>query len=346
MEGMHYDLVFMDHMMPEMDGVETLHHIRQKPGRYFQDVPVIALTANAIGGVREMFLAEGFQDFVAKPIELSVLERVLRRHLPENKIMQPEEAEIFSEVSEPESESERVLPADFLTENWKVEEEEETTKTVEAESETVKHSAEVPVPELNLSLGIRHCGGSEPDYIEIAQAYYSVGYENIKKIDGFFREKDWKNYTILVHALKSSSLYAGCQTLSDMAKELEMAGKEGNEAFISEHHEALMIAYRQLLELMAECPELGIQKEEPKPLEKADYKEIEQEELEFIFQKLELLFADFESNGVEEFLERLETCRYHGKPLAVLAERLRKSVQDFDFMGAEELLTAARNEFK
>ena len=90
-ESMDFDFVFMDHMMPEMDGVETLHRIRQKPGKYFQEVPVIALTANAIGGAREMFLAEGFADFVAKPIELSVLERVLRRHIPEQKIMKVEE---------------------------------------------------------------------------------------------------------------------------------------------------------------------------------------------------------------------------------------------------------------
>ena len=80
-----YDCVFLDHMMPEMDGVETLHRIRQKPGAYFQTLPVIAFTANAIGGAREMFLEEGFDDFIAKPIELSVLERMLRRYIPQQK---------------------------------------------------------------------------------------------------------------------------------------------------------------------------------------------------------------------------------------------------------------------
>ena len=72
-ESMEFDFVFMDHMMPEMDGVETLHRIRQKPGQYFKNVPIVALTANAIGGAREMFLSEGFADFVSKPIEISVL---------------------------------------------------------------------------------------------------------------------------------------------------------------------------------------------------------------------------------------------------------------------------------
>ena len=67
-ESRDYDLVFMDHMMPEMDGIECFHRIRNKKGMYFKDVPIIALTANAVAGAREMFLSEGFQDFVAKPI--------------------------------------------------------------------------------------------------------------------------------------------------------------------------------------------------------------------------------------------------------------------------------------
>ena len=101
MDSMRYDFIFMDHMMPEMDGVETAHKIRNKPGVYFQNVPIIALTANAIGGAREMFLAEGFQDYVAKPIELSHLERVLRKYIPEEKIIRLENQEEYEE-SEPE----------------------------------------------------------------------------------------------------------------------------------------------------------------------------------------------------------------------------------------------------
>ena len=80
-------------MMPEMDGVETLHKIRQKPGAYYQSLPVIAFTANAIGGAREMFVSEGFNDFIAKPIELSVLERILRRYIPAQMQIPVEEGE-------------------------------------------------------------------------------------------------------------------------------------------------------------------------------------------------------------------------------------------------------------
>lgn len=77
-----YDIVFLDHMMPGFDGVETLQMIREIDNGAYQDLPVIALTANTISGAREMFRSEGFTEFIPKPIERSVLERVLRRVLP------------------------------------------------------------------------------------------------------------------------------------------------------------------------------------------------------------------------------------------------------------------------
>lgn len=82
-EKQEFHLIFMDHMMPGMDGVETAHAIRELDGAYFKEVPIVALTANAVSGAREMFLAEGFQDFVTKPIEMNAMERTLRRWLPE-----------------------------------------------------------------------------------------------------------------------------------------------------------------------------------------------------------------------------------------------------------------------
>lgn len=80
-----YDLILMDHMMPGMDGVETVHKIRALSGDYFQNIPIIALTANAVNGAREMFLRESFQDFASKPIEIKTLERVLKKWLPKSK---------------------------------------------------------------------------------------------------------------------------------------------------------------------------------------------------------------------------------------------------------------------
>lgn len=80
-----YDLILMDHMMPGMDGVEAAHKIRALPGDYYKNIPIVALTANAVNGAREMFLRESFQDFVSKPIEINTLERVLKKWLPKSK---------------------------------------------------------------------------------------------------------------------------------------------------------------------------------------------------------------------------------------------------------------------
>lgn len=92
MKNQRFDLVFMDHMMPEMDGVEAVHQIRELPEEYFRNVPIVALTANAVNGAREMFLREGFQDFLAKPIETGAMERILKRWLPKELIVQKEES--------------------------------------------------------------------------------------------------------------------------------------------------------------------------------------------------------------------------------------------------------------
>ncbi len=86
-----YHLVFMDHMMPGMDGVEALHAIRALEGDYYEKLPIVALTANAVSGAREMFLSEGFQDFVTKPIEMNAMERSLRQWLPQELICKEQE---------------------------------------------------------------------------------------------------------------------------------------------------------------------------------------------------------------------------------------------------------------
>ena len=81
------DLIISDIMMPDMDGIETFRRLRKKNGFYFKEVPVIALTANTVFGAREMFLEEGFQDFLPKPIEISALKRVLKTYIPDEKII-------------------------------------------------------------------------------------------------------------------------------------------------------------------------------------------------------------------------------------------------------------------
>ena len=334
-ESMDYDFVFMDHMMPEMDGVETLHRIRQKPGKYFQSVPIIALTANAIGGAREMFLAEGFQDFVAKPIELSVLERVLLRYIPPQKITKVS-AEEAAKLAEKKGGS-------------------KTVRNLEGDA--------VAFEGINVKQGIAYCGGKLEDYLEVVQIYYTTGLDKKVDIQKFYDQKDWKNYSILVHAVKSTSQGIGASELSDMAKELERAGKSSDEDYINSHHQEMMEEYARVLEVLGKdarinpeakksvsaetagnlsgnSPEAEVPAENTPKAE--ELPEITGEELEGILGEIQEALGTFESEAVEEILKKLQGYRYGDHPLAELTEPIRKKAAMFDFMGAEDELAGIR----
>ena len=232
---MDYDFIFMDHMMPGMDGVETLHRIRQKPGRYYQTVPVIALTANAIGGAREMFIQEGFQDFVAKPIDLVILERVLRRFIPERKMIPSDEYEDYRK-GQNKQDSLAVEPVITPKEQDLADKENPENEVLEKEGIDVKNALEFFAGEIEA-------------YAEIAGIYCATGDEKIPEIQSAYESEDWKNYVILVHAVKSTSLTVGAVQLSEMAKALEFAGKEGRIEDIRAEHDAMMTEYKRVLEV-------------------------------------------------------------------------------------------------
>ena len=327
-ETMDYDFVFMDHMMPQMDGVETLHRIRQKPGRYFQNVPIIALTANAIGGVREMFLSEGFQDFVAKPIEMSVLERVLRRYIPENKMVR--------------------------TDISKAVYEQKVTDSVTAEQPTpIKGNlpkdnvpkADLPkdilqIEGIDVERGIEYCGGELEDYLEIAEVYYNSGLEKQKEIEQYYQNEDWENYSIMVHALKSTSLGIGAVHLSELAGRLEQAAGEGKSNDIRGNHREMMTEYERVLSVLKENERICPQKTQE------NLQEIEQGKLEERLEELTEQLETLESDRVEEILEELFEYQYQGQPLKELFLPVQEKVNEFDFMGAEEMLTAVKEKMR
>jgi len=242
-ERMCYDFVFMDHMMPEMDGVETLHRIRDKAGNYYQRVPIIALTANAAPGNREMFLEEGFDDFVAKPVELSVLERVLRRNLPEEKLI-------------------------FVEKQGHMDTDSAIDVERKAEEGVQEDGHAFIVGDLDVEKGILYCGGKEK-YLNILKAYYEEGEENCRYLDELYRKQDWDNYVIKVHALKSTMKSIGAIRLSEMAKALEKAGKERNLGYISAHHEEMVAEHGQVMAELEASPYVCPQKNLGQPVNAA-----------------------------------------------------------------------------
>lgn len=309
-----YDFIFMDHMMPEMDGVETLHRIRNKVGTYFKRIPIIAVTANAIAGSREMFMQEGFSDFIEKPIEISVLERLLRRTIAEDRLA------------------------------WVQEEEEEYQEGVS--EEVVLEENVFRIGNLDTEKGILYCGGEEA-YFEILHQHCTNGLTNIAKIDALYQQEDWKNYTIQVHAVKSMMLGIGACSLSEQAKQLELAGKAGEIAYIQKHHEEMLDAYRVVLTEIAKAlnttlveaeTSYVVKEESQEDGAKADILPVDMGKLTQYLEELEESVFDFDEEKMLTLLDAIASCGTGNVGLAKAVETARAKVEKADYMSAAEML--------
>ncbi|MBQ1509662.1 MAG: response regulator [Selenomonadaceae bacterium] len=215
-----YDIIFLDHMMPEMDGIETLQAIKKMASNPNLDTPVISLTANAISGARETYIAAGFDDYLTKPVNSSLLENLIMKYLPPEKIL--------------------------------------TSRAVPMEDEP-GHGVSLPewlgqVSELDTYSGVMHCGSSDA-YLDVLRVFANAIASTSKEIEGYFQAEDWKNYTTKVHALKSTAKIVGASELSSRAKHLEDAGNAGNIDKIRQDHQTLMdlyLSYKEKLKYLIE----------------------------------------------------------------------------------------------
>ena len=238
----HYDVIFLDHMMPEMDGIETLERSKNLENSQNLDTPIIALTANAISGVREMFLSKGFNDYLSKPVDSKALERMLQKYLP------PEKIQIVDEDYE---ETEENVEEDIQTvEDQPDQEEKQIQQTNEEQSEELNKTQPASEQNIDLDLGMQYCGGMEEMYKEFIKMFCDRKPETKEKIQKAFDEENWKDYTTFIHALKSGSLSVGGKILSEQSKALEMAGHaylDNNDTsqidYIRENHQKAMQLY-------------------------------------------------------------------------------------------------------
>ena len=214
-EETHFDLILMDHMMPEMDGVETTRIIRRMYPDY-KNVPIVALTANAVGGVREMFLAEGMNDFVAKPIELRVLISKVKQWLPPEKIVKSQGASKPSAAKD-----QRGTPAGPVSGSGKAE------------------------SLLDLDEALRLLGSEKLFKAVLAEFHRTIPEKSVR-LEMLYRERKWDDYTIEVHGLKNAARQIGAGGLSNLCAELEKAGSMGNEEFINSAHGEMLEKYRSL----------------------------------------------------------------------------------------------------
>lgn len=218
----NFDLVLLDHMMPGMDGIETLHQMKRMG--LVEAVPVIALTANAVSGAREMYLSEGFTDYLTKPIKGSELERCLLKWLPEDKISRLD-AKVAQELKQDQGL-------------------EDASKQQEKE------------PLIDKSVASQYAAGSQGMYTVMVQAYLEEVDEKMNLLRKSVEEEDFDTYRINAHSLKSTSLQVGAVRLSEFAKKLELAAKGEDYQQIRQENEALLALYESVRQTLQADPTL------------------------------------------------------------------------------------------
>ena len=203
-----FDLVFMDHRMPGMDGMEATERLRALGAEdaYFKDLPIIALTANAVSGAKEIFLENGFNDYLSKPIDTVKLNTVLEKWMPQEK--------------------------------WK--------KTVAVKKEDGER-IELEIEGLDVKKGVALTGGKVEYYIETLASFCEDGLERITKIREGLKNSDLPIYTIYIPAMKSAAANVGAGWLSEMAKKLEEAGRCEDTGYIGTNNDEFLSALESLV---------------------------------------------------------------------------------------------------
>jgi CheY-like chemotaxis protein len=229
-KGSNYDLVFMDHMMPEMDGMETVRRIRglgNDEESYFVNLPIVALTADAVFGTREKFLSNGFDDFLSKPIDVIKLNSILEKWLPKSK-------------QEKVSDYAKIVEANGF------------------DSELAK----IKIEGVDVKKGVALMGGNFKRYMQTIAVFYKDGIQKIEEIKRSLETNNFQLYITYAHALKSATANIGANDLSETARKLEMAGKQNDFAFIKLNNAQFMANLKVILNNIGSILEKS--KDEPK----------------------------------------------------------------------------------
>jgi CheY-like chemotaxis protein len=236
LEDIKYNAIFMDHMMPGMDGIEATARIREIGTAYAKNIPVIALTANAITGSEKMFLNKGFQDFLSKPIDISRLDAVIRHWLRDKTIEIEDRRTVLKDKNNISTPNRRF--SDFQIEG------------------------------LDLKAGLDRFNGDKDAYLLVMRSYTA----NTKSLLDSIKEVSKENltdYTITVHGIKGSSHSICANLVGDLAETLEKAAKKGDFEYVSEKAPDLARIVAKLLadldEMLAKISSLTQKPKKPAP---------------------------------------------------------------------------------
>mgnify|MGYP001132086607 CR=1 FL=1 len=268
-----YDITFMDHMMPEMDGIEAAHIIKHRFPSY-ADVPIIAL----------MFLREGMSDFIAKPISLRTIANKIRHWLPSEKI-------IPVSKSENKAQPQHILP---------------------------------DIPELDLR-SAKELIGSEKLLLNVIEQYYRSVDKNIAKINASYENGNTELLTIEFHSLKSTSKQIGANKLSQMAKDLEMAGKNNNNTYIKNNIEKFLDEYKTMKNVLSAY------------FGNKDNENTENQDIKPLLDELSDALSDMDALQIDDVLEKISQNTSDSEK--TYFDGIKAAIDDCDFDKAESILS-------
>lgn len=287
----HYDIIFLDHMMPAPDGVETFRRMRSMHPVLNLDTPVIMLTANAVLGAKDKYLAEGFSDYLSKPVEESQLIEICKKHMKPG---------LFEEA-----------PA-----GDEKEEKKETQKEDDQENAAVAALKEV----LNVDEGMKFCMNRAAFYMEMVHDFLETG--RIGMIRDSYQAGDMDSYRINVHSLKSMAHTLGADDVSEQAKALENAARNGDRAYVDAHHQQLLDAYELLTDRIRTA--LGSQREKEEVKRDASVAELAQ-----LLHKAHDCARIFDADGACDAITQLNGCNLP-EPLADRMKQLSQAGNEFE----------------
>jgi len=312
-----YNAVFMDHMMPDMDGIEATRIIRQEIGtEYAKNLPIIALTANAIVGNEELFLQNGFTAFLSKPIDIVVLDTAINRWVRDR------ELEKKLNMEQPAASEEKTDRRNGKNSRRNI-----LDRRTGADRRGID---EWEMSGINIKKGLDYFGGDENIFFDVLKSYVENTPPLLDKMRELYKE-NLDKYKVIVHGIKSSSRSIGADAIGSQAEALERAAKEANFSFISMNNYEFIQKTERLIEKIALALEAS-ESEDSKPLRSEPDREV----------LAELLAAcrSYNIDEVDASMEKLENFSYESNEELVLwlreqvdlmgfkliAERLEKSI--------------------
>lgn len=222
-----YDMIFMDHMMPFMDGVEATQKIRAIQTEYAQELPIVALTANAIKGVERQFKEAGMNDYISKPIHMKQLSDILEKWIPISKQVRIMDGK---EIAAPRS---------YFT-----------NPMLKKEAEEKKDILDL-LKGISIEDGLRNCGGNKNAYIRVLSTFAASNL--LAGLEEYLQKEDAENYGIIAHSIKGACRNIGALEVGDIAYDMELAGQNKDIEYIKENHEEFARMYGDTLRLITKA---------------------------------------------------------------------------------------------